>query len=67
MIVDVLNESISAGGSSISDYRNINGEAGGMQDRLQMYGKKQCPACLIPTKQVVLGGRNSWYCPSCQR
>lgn len=66
-IVDVLNESIAAGGSSISDYRNINGEAGGMQDRLQMYSKKQCPNCQIPTKQVVLGGRNSWYCPSCQR
>ncbi|WP_075620039.1 bifunctional DNA-formamidopyrimidine glycosylase/DNA-(apurinic or apyrimidinic site) lyase [Paenisporosarcina indica] len=66
-IVDVLNESIAAGGSSISDYRNINGEAGGMQDRLQMYSKKHCPNCLIPTKQVVLGGRNSWYCPSCQR
>ena len=66
-IVIVLNESIAAGGSSISDYRNINGEAGGMQDRLQMYSKKQCPNCLIPTKQVVLGGRNSWYCPSCQR
>lgn len=65
-IVDVLNESISAGGSSISDYRNINGEAGGMQDRLQMYSKKQCPYCLIPTKQVELGGRNSWFCPSCQ-
>jgi len=65
-IVEVLKESIRAGGSSISDYRNINGEAGGMQDRLQMYGKKQCPKCLIPTKQVVLGGRNSWYCPSCQ-
>jgi len=66
-IVDVLIESISAGGSSISDYRNINGEAGGMQDRLQMYSKKQCPHCLIPTKQVELGGRNSWFCPSCQR
>jgi formamidopyrimidine-DNA glycosylase len=66
-IVDVLNESISAGGSSISDYRNINGEAGGMQDRLQMYSKKQCPHCSIPTKQVELGGRNSWFCPSCQR
>lgn len=66
-IVVVLNESISAGGSSISDYRNINGEAGGMQDRLQMYSKKHCPNCLISTKQVVLGGRNSWFCPSCQR
>ena len=67
MVVDVLNESILAGGSSISDYRNINGEAGGMQHRLQMYGKKQCPLCLSSTKQLVLGGRNSWYCPSCQR
>ena len=65
-IVDVLKESISAGGSSISDYRNINGEAGGMQDRLQMYNKKACPSCQTPTKQVVLGGRNSWFCPSCQ-
>lgn len=66
-IVDVLKESILAGGSSISDYRNINGEAGNMQERLQMYGKKQCPTCTSPIKQVVLGGRNSWYCPSCQR
>ena len=66
-VVVVLNESILVGGSSISDYRNINGEAGGMQDRLQMYGKKLCPHCLISTKQRVLGGRNSWYCPSCQR
>jgi formamidopyrimidine-DNA glycosylase len=66
-IVDVLNESISTGGSSISDYRNINGEAGGMQDRLQMYSKKLCPNCLVSTKQVVLGGRNSWFCPTCQR
>ncbi|WP_394188438.1 bifunctional DNA-formamidopyrimidine glycosylase/DNA-(apurinic or apyrimidinic site) lyase [Paenisporosarcina quisquiliarum] len=66
-IVDVLNESISAGGSSISDYRNINGEAGNMQDRLQMYGKKICPTCQQPVKQRVLGGRNSWYCSTCQR
>lgn len=66
-VVVVLNESILVGGSSISDYRNINGEAGSMQHRLQMYGKKQCPHCLVPTKQRVLGGRNSWYCPSCQR
>ena len=44
-IVDILQESIDAGGSSISDYRNINGEAGTMQDRLKMYGRKVCPAC----------------------
>ncbi|WP_102691082.1 bifunctional DNA-formamidopyrimidine glycosylase/DNA-(apurinic or apyrimidinic site) lyase [Rummeliibacillus pycnus] len=65
-IVSILQESIDAGGSSISDYRNINGEAGGMQDRLQMYGKKACPICHTNTKQMVISGRNSVYCPKCQ-
>lgn len=65
-IVNVLNESILAGGSSISDYRNINGEAGSMQSRLQMYGKKTCIVCTSETKQKVLAGRNSWYCSKCQ-
>ncbi|MFJ8262426.1 bifunctional DNA-formamidopyrimidine glycosylase/DNA-(apurinic or apyrimidinic site) lyase [Rummeliibacillus sp. NPDC094406] len=66
-IVAILQESINVGGSSISDYRNINGEAGGMQNRLQMYGKKACPICHTNTKQMVISGRNSVYCPKCQR
>lgn len=66
-IVDVLQESIEAGGSSISDYRNTNGEAGAMQNRLQMYGRKHCPTCLKQTKTMQIAGRTSVYCPSCQR
>lgn len=66
-IVDVLNESIARGGSSISDYRNVNGGAGSMQHFLRMYGKKSCPVCQTPTKQLVIAGRTSTYCPSCQR
>ena len=38
-IVAVLRQSIEAGGSTISDYRNINGEAGSMQNRLKCMGK----------------------------
>ena len=45
VIVDILQESIDAGGSTISDYRNINGESGTMQNRLKMYGRKSCPSC----------------------
>lgn len=67
MIVDVLNESIARGGSSISDYRNVNGGAGSMQHFLQMYGKKECPSCQSATKQLVIAGRTSTYCPQCQR
>ncbi|WP_252502645.1 DNA-formamidopyrimidine glycosylase [Sporosarcina sp. Marseille-Q4943] len=66
-IVDVLQESIDAGGSSISDYRNINGEAGTMQTRLKMYGKKVCGTCGKETKSMKIAGRTSVYCPQCQR
>lgn len=66
-IVDILLESIEAGGSSISDYRNINGEAGAMQNRLEMYGQKSCPVCYAETKTMQIGGRTSVYCSKCQR
>lgn len=62
----ILQESIAMGGSTISDYRNINGEAGGMQHRLKMYGKKVCPTCGTLTKSMIIGGRTSVYCPKCQ-
>ncbi|GLC88324.1 bifunctional DNA-formamidopyrimidine glycosylase/DNA-(apurinic or apyrimidinic site) lyase [Lysinibacillus piscis] len=66
-IVVILRQSIEAGGSTISDYRNINGEAGNMQNRLQMYGKKLCPTCGVTTGQMTIGGRTSVFCPQCQR
>ncbi len=66
-IVRILNESIEAGGSSISDYRNINGEAGSMQDKLKMYGRKVCVECGRDTRSLQIGGRTSVYCSSCQR
>ena len=66
-IVAILLESIEAGGSTISDYRNINGESGSMQNRFGMYGKKQCVACGSATKTLKIGGRTSVYCPKCQK
>lgn len=67
VICDVLQESIDSGGSTISDYRSINGGAGTMQHRLKMYGKKQCLTCGTNTESMVLGGRTSTYCPQCQK
>ncbi|MFJ7934874.1 bifunctional DNA-formamidopyrimidine glycosylase/DNA-(apurinic or apyrimidinic site) lyase [Sporosarcina sp. NPDC096371] len=67
VIVDILQESIDAGGSSISDYRNINGQAGTMQDRLKMYGRKVCFTCGTETASVKIAGRTSVYCPACQK
>lgn len=67
VICEVLQESIDSGGSTISDYRSINGGAGTMQHRLQMYGKKQCLTCGTDTQSMVIGGRTSVYCPQCQK
>lgn len=67
VIVAVLQESIDAGGSTISDYRNLSGESGTMQERLQMYGKNQCIICETETKRLQIGGRTSVFCPKCQR
>ncbi|WP_088006620.1 bifunctional DNA-formamidopyrimidine glycosylase/DNA-(apurinic or apyrimidinic site) lyase [Indiicoccus explosivorum] len=66
-VSSILAESIEAGGSTISDYRNINGESGSMQHRLKMYGKKQCPDCGAETEKMTIGGRTSVFCPSCQK
>ena len=66
-IVIVLLDSIENGGSSISDYRQINGESGKMQNRLQMYAKKTCPICNAKTLQKTIGGRTSTYCGKCQK
>ncbi|KQL32640.1 bifunctional DNA-formamidopyrimidine glycosylase/DNA-(apurinic or apyrimidinic site) lyase [Psychrobacillus sp. FJAT-21963] len=66
-IVIVLLDSIENGGSSISDYRQINGESGKMQNRLQMYAKKTCPLCNAKTLQKTIGGRTSTYCGKCQK
>jgi len=68
-IKDVLREAIKAGGSSISDYVDANGDEGFFQLRHRVYGRESepCLKCKTPIKRVVIGGRSSHYCPRCQR
>ena len=66
-IVNILQESIEIGGSSVSDYVDTNGEAGSMQDRLQLYQKSICPVCHTPTEKMTIAGRTSVFCRKCQK
>lgn len=68
-IKEVLREAIAAGGSSISDYVDANGEEGFFQLRHRVYGREgePCLKCKAPIKRIVIGGRSSHYCPKCQR
>jgi formamidopyrimidine-DNA glycosylase len=65
----VLKEAIAAGGSSVSDYVDADGEKGYFQIKHRAYGRegKPCLKCKTPIKKIVVGGRGTHYCPNCQR
>jgi formamidopyrimidine-DNA glycosylase len=66
---EVLKEAIAAGGSSISDYVDAEGEAGFFQFQHRVYGREgdPCLVCATPIKRIVIAGRSSHYCPHCQK
>ena len=68
-IKEVLKEAIKLGGSSISDYVDADGEEGFFQLRHRVYGREgePCTVCKTPIKRVVIAGRSSHYCPTCQK
>ncbi|WP_094700632.1 DNA-formamidopyrimidine glycosylase [Brevibacillus laterosporus] len=68
-IVQTLQEAIDAGGSSIKSYVNGQGEMGMFQQVLKVYGKKGelCPSCFTEIVKIVVGGRGTHFCPSCQK
>ncbi|MEO0944050.1 MAG: bifunctional DNA-formamidopyrimidine glycosylase/DNA-(apurinic or apyrimidinic site) lyase [Pseudomonadota bacterium] len=71
LIRDVLNEAIAAGGSSLRDYRQTDGELGYFQHTFAVYDREneQCSKldCGGKIKRLVQSGRSSFYCPKCQR
>src|SRR5262252_408794 len=68
-VQEVLEEAIEAGGSSISDYVDAEGEEGFFQLQHRVYGREgePCLVCRTLVKRVVIGGRSSHYCPNCQK
>lgn len=67
-IVDILQQSISLGGSSIKSYVNGQGESGSFQHTLRAYGRtgEACFVCGAPIERSVVGGRGTHTCPNCQ-
>jgi len=62
----ILKLAIKWGGTTVSDFKNVDGSEGKFVQKLRMYGKEKCPDCGTPIAKVTLGGRTSWYCPHCQ-
>jgi formamidopyrimidine-DNA glycosylase len=63
-----LTEAITLGGSTLRDFRDAHGAAGGFQNRAQVYGRAglPCRKCSTPVRRVVQGQRSTFFCPGCQ-
>ena len=70
-IRDVLAEAIEAGGSSLRDYVQANGELGYFQHRWAVYGREgePCPGCTCVegVRRISQSGRSTFFCAKKQR
>ena len=65
----VLREAIEAGGSSLRDYVQSNGELGNFQRNFRVYDRagEPCLVCGGPVERIVQGARATFFCAVCQR
>ncbi|TDE37139.1 bifunctional DNA-formamidopyrimidine glycosylase/DNA-(apurinic or apyrimidinic site) lyase [Antarcticimicrobium sediminis] len=70
-IRNVLERAIAAGGSSLKDFRQADGELGYFQHSFDVYGREgdpcRTPGCTATIHRKVQAGRSTFYCPTCQR
>ncbi len=68
-IIEVLRAAIEAQGTSLNDYRTVEGELGGYLEQLRVYGHAgdPCPRCSATVQKTVLAGRGTHFCARCQR
>lgn len=67
----VLNDAIKAGGSSLRDHRQTDGDLGYFQHSFRVYDRagEKCPTprCKGKIKRIVQGTRSTFFCPVCQK
>jgi formamidopyrimidine-DNA glycosylase len=68
-IVATLEAGLRSGGASVDDYRDARGERGAMQDEFLVHTRegRPCPRCGAEIRRIVVAGRSTYFCPSCQR
>ena len=70
-IKKVLDKAIKFGGTTLKDFRQVGGEIGYFQNKLQVYGKegKACfrRKCKGNVRKIIISGRSTFYCASCQK
>ncbi|MEP2642682.1 bifunctional DNA-formamidopyrimidine glycosylase/DNA-(apurinic or apyrimidinic site) lyase [Roseobacter sp.] len=71
IIRNVLSDAIEAGGSSLRDFRQADGELGYFQHSFDVYGREGAPCrtagCAGVVGRIVQSGRSTFFCAQCQR
>lgn len=66
----VLEDALASGGSTLQDYRTVDGATGYFQHRFAVYERagEPClaPRCAGTIQRIVQSGRSSFFCPKCQ-
>ena len=67
-IVAELRRGLELGGSSEMAFLHLDGSKGSYQESFQVKGRKgkPCFACAMPIERIKVGGRGTYFCPSCQ-
>jgi formamidopyrimidine-DNA glycosylase len=63
-----LNAAIRAGGTSLRNYVDTDGNPGEFRQKLYVYERdgKPCRVCGTPIRKITQGARSSYFCPHCQ-
>lgn len=67
-IIEALEQGLRLGGTTLRDYRTVDGSAGANQFELFCYGRADLPClrCGEPLRRAVWDGRSTTFCPTCQ-
>ena len=68
-IIEVLKTSIEAGGTTFSNFLNVQGVNGNYAHVAWVYNRtgEPCRTCGHPIERIKLAGRSSHFCPQCQQ
>jgi len=65
----VIAEAIEAGGSTLRDYAQPDGQLGYFSKQFDVYDRTgaACTRCSAPVRRFAQGGRSTWHCAKCQK
>ncbi|HEV2923564.1 MAG TPA: bifunctional DNA-formamidopyrimidine glycosylase/DNA-(apurinic or apyrimidinic site) lyase [Solirubrobacteraceae bacterium] len=67
-VIEALQAGIDARGATIDDFRDVDGVSGSFQDQFLVHRRagEPCPRCGREIVKMVVGGRGTYVCETCQ-